>query len=225
MKLSKRLRRSFYSQPWLVRAATDRFHRLYYNRNDRTWRNTRWLGTDVEKCPLDLWIYQEILHELRPEVIIETGTRHGGSARYLASLCDLIGTGRVLSIDIDEAAGRPEHDRIHYFTGSSTGPEASKFIRDFVGDASPVVVILDSDHARTHVLDEMELYSDFVTRGSYLIVEDTNVNGHPVDPGFGPGPWEAIETFMARDKRFEIDHEREKFFLTFNPRGYLKKVA
>ena len=71
--------------------------------------DTRWLGVRTDKCPLDLWIYQELLHELRPDLIVETGTAFGGSALYFASLCDLLGHGRVLTIDVQPQEGRPEH--------------------------------------------------------------------------------------------------------------------
>jgi cephalosporin hydroxylase len=88
-----------------------------------------------------------------------------------------------------------------------------------------VLVILDSDHSRDHVLDELRIYSRWVTPGSYLIVEDTNVNDHPALPEHGPGPMEALEEFLAETDEFEIDAPREKFFLTFNPRGFLRKRA
>jgi cephalosporin hydroxylase len=86
-----------------------------------------------------------------------------------------------------------------------------------------VLVILDSNHERDHVLDELRLYGPLVSSGSYLIVEDSNVNGHPVVPAFGPGPSEAIADFLAETDEFSVDATREKFFLTFNPGGYLRK--
>ncbi len=84
-------------------------------------------------------------------------------------------------------------------------------------------MILDSDHRREHVLRELELYSRFVTPGCYLVVEDTNINGHPVAPTFGPGPMEAVRDFLASTDDFEVDHSREKLLLTFNPSGYLRR--
>jgi cephalosporin hydroxylase len=74
-----------------------------------------------------------------------------------------------------------------------------------------------------HVLREMEIYSQLVTRGSYMIVEDSNVNGHPIMPNWGDGPFEAIEEFLKHNDSFEIDKECEKYYMTFNPNGYLKK--
>jgi len=198
------------------------FHRLYYHSASRTWSNTYWLGTQTQKCPLDLWVYQEILHELRPEAIVETGTASGGSASYLAAICDLLGTGRIVTVDVVERE-RPAHERVTYLTGSSTDPQIAAQVLEFVGDDSPVLVILDSDHSRDHVLEELRLYAPLVTPGSYVIVEDTNVNGHPVSPDFGPGPMEAVDEFLRESAEFAVDAEREKLLLTFNPRGYLRR--
>jgi cephalosporin hydroxylase len=202
----------------------DHFHRLYYESGDQTWKNTFWLGIQTEKCPLDLWIYQEIIFEIRPDVIIESGTYNGGSALFLASLCDLMGKGQMISIDIERKENRPKHDRIIYLLGSSTSKEITEAIQNFIRNNDQVLVILDSDHNKDHVLRELEIYSQFVTKGSYIIVEDTNINGHPVDPEFGPGPREAVEEFLEKNNNFIIDGSREKFYLTFDPGGYLKRI-
>ena len=199
------------------------FHRLFYDSGTRTWSNTRWLGVPLQKCPFDLWVYQELLHELRPAVIVECGTAYGGSALFLASLCDLLGEGEIVTIDIEEYADRSVHDRITYLSGSSTDPAIVETVRDRVKGRSPVLVLLDSNHERDHVLAELRLYGPLVTPGSYLVVEDSNVNGNPVLPDFGPGPAEAIEAFLAESDDFEVDESREKYFLTFNPSGYLRK--
>lgn len=207
------------------RALVDEFHRLYFDARafNMTWRNTFWMGHPILKCPLDLWLYQEILHRVRPAVVIETGTAFGASAHFIASMMDLVGTGRIITVDIEARAGRPAHPRITYVTGSSVAPEIVEQVRDLVGAAAPVLVLLDSDHARDHVLAELEAYSPMVTPGSYLIVEDTNLNGHPADPEFGPGPMEALDTFLSANPPFAHDTEMDKFFLTFNPRGYLRR--
>lgn len=202
---------------------TEAFHRLYYG--TAVWKDTYWLGVRTQKCPLDLWVYQEILHETRPDLILETGTAHGGSALYLASVCDLLGRGEVVTVDISPVEGRPQHDRITYLTGSSTADEVVGEAERLATDHERVLVILDSDHSRDHVLDELRIYSRLVSPGSYLVVEDSNVNGHPVLVEHGPGPMEALEEFLAESDEFEVDAAREKFFLTFNPRGYLRKQA
>jgi cephalosporin hydroxylase len=93
-----------------------------------------------------------------------------------------------------------------------------------ISPSDTVLVILDSDHSKQHVLNELRLYHSFVTEGSYLIVEDSNINGHPVLPQFGPGPMEALDEFLQENDDFVIDESKHKFLITFNPRGYLKKV-
>jgi cephalosporin hydroxylase len=201
------------------------FHRLFYDSGKQTWSNTYWLGVPAQKCAFDLWVYQEMLHELRPAVIVECGTANGGSALFLASICALLGQGEVVTVDIAEQPGRPSHERITYLKGSSTDPETLESVKQLVAGRTPVVVILDSDHSRDHVLNELRLYAPLVSAGSYVIVEDSNVNGHPVVPDFGPGPAEAVTRFLAETDEFEVDRSREKFFLTFNPSGYLRKRA
>jgi cephalosporin hydroxylase len=200
------------------------FHRLYYDAREQTWWQTYWLGTPASKCPLDLWVYQEILAETRPDLIVETGTHMGGSALFFASMCDILGQGRVVTIDIVEAE-RPAHDRIRYMHGSSIDPAIVDEVRTTAVGVSRVMVVLDSDHEAGHVLAELRAYAPLVTPGCYLIVEDTSVNGHPVLPEHGPGPAEAVEAFLAEDERFQVDRERETFLLTFNPGGYLRRVS
>lgn len=178
----------------------------------------------AQKCPLDLWIYQEIIFELRPDLIIETGTCYGGSTLFLAHMCEMIGNGKVISVDLKALATRPWHDRIGYIAGSSIDQAVIKFISKKATSARTILVILDSDHNRDYVLKEMECYAPLVTKGSYLIVEDSDVNGHPICPDHGPGPAEAITDFLKTHPEFEVDLSREKFMMTQNPGGYLRKV-
>jgi len=221
------LYRRISSNPKDEQALVDQFHRLYFDARafNMTWRNTYWMGHAILKCPLDLWLYQEILHTVRPAVVVETGTAFGGSAHYLASMMDLLGHGRVITIDIEDRPGRPPHPRITYLTGSSTDPNMVHQVRELVGPAAPVVVLLDSDHAMAHVAAELTLYAPLVTPGSYLIVEDTNLNGHPVFADHGPGPMEALEDFLPGHPEFAHDAGMDKFFLTFNPQGFLKRIG
>jgi len=188
-----------------------------------TWMKTSWLGVPLAKCPLDLWVYQELLRAIRPQLVIETGTAFGGSALFLANMFDLIGGGEVISIDLRSTPHLPKHPRITYFSGSSTSPEIVQQIRERAAGKSAIMVILDSDHRRDHVLAELRIYGPLVTPGSYMIVEDTNVNGRPVLPGFGPGPAEAIDEFLRDNSDFAIDGSCEKFLMTFSPGGFLKK--
>lgn len=205
--------------------AVERFTEVYYDGAllGETRADTRWLGVRTDKCPLDLWIYQELLHEVAPDVIVETGTAFGGSALFLASICDLLDRGRVVSIDVQEQEGRPSHPRISYLHGSSTAPATLERLRAGIGPGETVMAVLDSDHRKEHVLAELRLLGDLVTPGSYLVVEDTILNGHPVSPDFGPGPMEAVEEFLRESVGFEVDLRREKFLLTFNRKGYLRR--
>ena len=142
----------------------------------------------------------------------------------MAGVCDLLGQGRIITIDISVAyKQRVDHPRITYIHGSSLSDSTLETVRAAAAGAERVLVLLDSDHSRDHVLAEMRAYAPLVTPGSYLVVEDTNINGHPVAPDFGPGPMEALDEFLADDTAFEVDRECEKFLLTFNPRGDLRR--
>ncbi len=202
----------------------DDFHRLYYDSFQTTWTSTFWLGVRALKCPLDLWIYQELIHELSPDLIVESGTAEGGSALFLASICELRRHGEVVSIDVADAPGRPAHPRLEYLRGSSTSEDVLARVRERAAGKRTVLAILDSDHSKANVLAELRAYAPIVTRGSYLIVEDTNVNGHPVLPSFGPGPMEAVDEFLGENQGFLVDRSREKLLLTFNPRGWLRRI-
>jgi cephalosporin hydroxylase len=139
-------------------------------------------------------------------------------------LFDHIGHGRVVTVDVDVKPGRPEHPRISYVTGSSVDPAVVARVRDEVGSRRAMVV-LDSDHHAAHVHAEILAYSPLVHRDDYLIVEDTNVNGHPVFPDFGPGPMEAVERFLSTTDAFVVDARCERFLMTLHPRGYLRRTA
>lgn len=203
---------------------TNMFHILFYYRKDQTWNNTYWLGVPVLKCPLDLWVYQEIIFDLRPDVIVECGTYKGGTAVFIAHILDILNNGKVISIDIKDWKGRPEHKRIDYLLGSSTSKDIVSQIARLINGKERIMAILDSDHSKEHVLEELKIYSSFVTKGSYLVVEDTDLNGHPVIPSMGPGPMEAVKQFIKGNNDFVIDRTKEKFFMTQNPNGYLLKV-
>jgi cephalosporin hydroxylase len=207
-------------------ATVDAFHKIYYER----WEGRQhtldlvWLGTKATKSPNDMWTYQEILVESQPELIFESGTRYGGTTLFLASVLDMIGgPGRVLSLDIDPTMKRPKHPRIDYLIGSSIEADTiEKIHRAAAGRRT--MVILDSDHYEPHVSKELNAYHDIVSPGCYLIVEDTNVNGRPVLPDFGAGPGEAVDKFIASHPEFVVDRDRERFLMTLNPGGYLRRL-
>ena len=204
--------REFYEAPTLP-GETQGLHSL-----------TRYHGIETHKCPFDLWIFQEILFDVRPALVIELGTFLGGTTLFLAHQLELLGKGSVLSVDIRDLP-RPEYYRIEYILGGTQSPEVIEHVRQRAGAADgPVVVIHDADHHYDVCLDDLEVYGPLTSPGSYLIVEDTNVNGHPVLTEWGPGPWEAVDAFLAGNPEFERDPEREKYLLTYNPGGYLRRT-
>lgn len=205
------------------------YHRWYYD--TRVWTRVTWEGVQVKKSVQDLWNYQEIIWELRPAVILEFGVFAGGSSLWFARVLDALGSGRVISVDIDTSRV-PEavrsHPRVELITSSSTEPEllASLALLRSADPAQPWFVVLDSDHSRDHVYAELEGITPFLRTGDYVIVEDANINGHPVMPEFGPGPFEAVEDFMTHDPgRYRRDEARErKFGWSFAPAGFLIRM-
>jgi cephalosporin hydroxylase len=206
-------------------AVVDAFHKLYYDqRIDR--RSTvylNWFGWRLVKCPFDAWTYQEIIVETRPQLIVECGTRFGGGAIFMATILDLLGEGEVLSIDTDTKPTRPSHPRITYVAGSSVDPAILARVHAAAA-GKRTMVVLDSDHSAAHVAKELAVYPDVVTRGCYLIVDDTNIGGNPVWQDEDPGPMKAIDEWLPTQDRFEIDPSRERFMLSLNPRGFLRRV-
>ena len=202
------------------------FSDLYYNAlkgEDQIFKRTTWMNVPCFKCPLDLWIYQEIIAEIQPDLIIETGTHMGGSALFMAHMLDIVGKGEIITIDVVKTAPRPDHPRIRYVTGSSADPDLIQAMLDDRPDEMRLAV-LDSDHSKSHVLNELNLLAPYVSLGSYIIVEDTNINGHPSYTSFGEGPYEAVEEFLESTRNFTVDYSKEKFLMTFNPNGYLKRI-
>jgi cephalosporin hydroxylase len=206
-------------------AVVDAFHKLYYDQRieGRKTVYLNWFGWRLVKCPFDAWTYQEIIVETRPQVIVECGTRFGGGAIFMATILDLLGEGEVFSIDTDTQPSRPSHPRIRYIAGSSVDPA----IVARVGAAAAgrrTMVVLDSDHSAAHVANELKVYPGLVTPGCYLIVDDTNIGGNPVWQDEDPGPMKALNEWLPTQDWFEIDPSRERFMLSLNPRGFLKRV-
>ena len=208
-------------------AAVDAFHRVFFETRDGAQRtlNVNWLGYRATKCPFDMWTYQEIVVETRPELIVEAGTRLGGTSVFLATIFDLLGIpGRIVTIDTIFDTRFPKHPRIEYLTGSSLDQPIVDRVREAAA-GKRTMLILDSLHTAEHVGAELKLYADIVSPGCYLVVEDMNVNGHPVLPDYGPGPTEAVEAFLATTDQFVVDRDRERFLMTLNPGGYLRRVG
>ena len=172
----------------------------------------RWAGTNIWQHPLDLWTLQETISEVKPALLIETGTHKGGSALFYANLMDVLGTGRVLTIDIIQIH-ELDHERIECLHGSSTDPATVDEVRKRVEAADgPVFVILDGNHDRDHVAQELELYAPFVTPGSYLLSQDGIIDKFWMFRDTRPGPLPANREFLDRHPEFEHDKERNERF-------------
>ncbi len=200
----------------------------FYNTN--VWKGIHYRGVRTLKLPLDMWNYQELIFENNIHWVLETGSRHGGSALFFADLLAAGGReGGVVSIDVTHEALHPlaaTHPRIQFLLGDSTSDFTLKQAMELVPARRQggLLLILDSDHAAPHVLRELKAWVPQLRRGDYLIVEDTIVNGHPVRPEFGPGPLEAVEAYLVPNpNRLVHDSAREeKFACTFAYRGYYK---
>jgi len=185
----------------------------------------KWLGHPIWQNILDLWTIQETLHEIQPDLLIESGTHRGGSALFFAHLFDLMGKGRVVTIDVDQRH-EVTHPRITFLTGNSTTPDTLQQIRRAVDAVpGPVMVILDSDHHSSHVAMEMEAYSRFVTVDSYMLVQDGVIDIMPTLRSDRPGPLPAIRQFLRGHPEFEIDRSRSsRFLVTHHPLGWLRRL-
>jgi cephalosporin hydroxylase len=219
------------------RATVERFHELYYN-SPYTNGVNRWMGIRAVQNPNDVWIIQEILFEVKPDFLVETGTFKGGSAVMWALLLREINpSSRIITIDIEDQAAEAKalpifQERVDFLVGSSTAPQMIAEVKRRVAGRR-AVVLLDSNHRKEHVLAELKAYADIIPVGSYIIVQDSNINGHPVfidanSPGGyyagHPGPMEAIEAFLASEPRFWADPLRERLLMTISPRGYLRRM-
>ncbi len=201
--------------------------------------NFTWLGRPIIQYPQDIIAMQEIIWQIKPDLIIETGIAHGGSLILSASILELIGNdGHVLGIDIDirqhnriEIEKHPMTKRITMIEGSSIDPVIVKKANTFAENKKRILVILDSNHTHEHVLEELRLYSSMVAKGSYLIVMDTVVDDMSEDffqnrPwGKGNNPKTAVREFLKTNDRFIVDKQMEnKLLITVAPEGYLKCI-
>ncbi|MEI7929233.1 MAG: CmcI family methyltransferase [Verrucomicrobiales bacterium] len=187
--------------------------------------STTWLGYPIWQNTLDLWTIQETLAEIKPALLIECGTNRGGSARYYSHLFDLMGHGEIVSIDV-EKLHELQLPRVQFLLGTSVDDTIVATVRERVARCGgPVMVILDSDHSEAHVARELEIYSAFVTPGSYLMVQDGVIDiVNSFQKQGRPGPLPAIRKFLAQHSEFALDQERcDRFMVTHHPMGWLKR--
>ncbi len=182
-------------------------------------RESYWMGVRALKNPLDIWIYQEILHEVRPTAVVELGSALGGGTLFLCHMLDLLEIDApVIAVDLSHAEFAAKHKRITTVTGDTRDPDVIERVRELCGDRR-VLLIHDGSHEAPVVLDDLRNYSPVIAPGSYLIVED----GVTDTLGGVPGPLVAIEQFLRESPAFEVDEARERFLLTYNPKGFLRR--
>jgi cephalosporin hydroxylase len=209
---------------WII----DSYHRLWYDSPD-TWQKNEFLGFGVKQAPSDLWIYQELLFANPPAFVLQTGVSEGGSILFFAHLLDLIkapSSAIVIGVDIEISASarRIDHPRVRLIEASSVSPDTIDKIRALL-PAPTGFVSLDSDHSEVHVLAELRAYAPLVSVGSHLVAEDANINGHPVFPSAGPGPFEAVERFLSEGSAFVRDDDVWKRHLfSLHQYGWLKRI-
>jgi cephalosporin hydroxylase len=216
------------SLEWMLHA--DRYKYSY---------NFSWLGRPIIKFPTDIVLLQEIIWDVKPDLIIETGIAHGGSLVLSASMLELIGgDGRVVGIDIDirqhnrqAIQCHPMFKRMVLLEGSSTAPDIVRQVADLAAGKRSILVCLDSLHTHAHVLRELELYAPFVSIGSYLVLPDTFIEwfpkGYYADRPWdvGNNPFTAMQEFLTRTDDFVIDRERaQKLLISEGFDGYLRRV-
>jgi len=202
---------------------------FYYN---NIWKNMAYRGVRTLKLPQDMWNYQEIIEEHDIQWVIETGTRHGGSAMFFGDLLAARkARGKVITIDIshdDVAPAAREHKKISLALANAGNPRVAAKVMAAIPEnlRGPTLLILDSDHTADHVYNELVGFVPHLRTGDYVIVEDTIVNGHPVRPDFGPGPWEGVERFKAEFPDLLVaDIERErKFGCTAAANGFYRRA-
>lgn len=189
-----------------------------------------WMGIPTYKNPMDMWIYQEMIFELKPDVIVEIGSYAGGSTQFLAEMLDIVGNGIVVAIDIDRTRYVAAHDRIVTVTGDSSSEPIVSRVAELC-EGRNVMVIHDGDHSRPQVIKDLRAYAPFVSVGHYLIVEDGICD--QMKPGVATGlygewpdggPLAATREFLAENNDFEVDKSRERYIITYNPEGFLKRV-
>ena len=200
--------------------------------------NFSWMGRPIIQYPQDMIAMQELIWEIKPDLIIETGIAHGGSLIFYASLLELIGNGEVLGIDIDirehnrrEIEKHPMFKRIKMIQGSSVDERTVVEVEKYAQGKNKIMVCLDSNHTHEHVLQELNWYAPFVSQGSYMVVFDTIVEYLPNDylPGrawkVGDNPATAVEEFLKKNDAFEIDRSIDnKLLISVAPGGYLKRI-
>jgi cephalosporin hydroxylase len=212
------------SQLWLKSAWQ---HKFSYN--------FTWLGTPIIQLPEDMLMMQELLFKIKPDVVVETGTAHGGTAVFYASILEVLGNGHVISIDIEirehnrfAIAAHPMHKRISLIEGSSIDEAIVADVRKMIRPDDKVLVALDSNHTYSHVRQELEKYSSLVSPGSYIVVFD-GVMEMLTDAPNGKSEWAtdspavATQDFLSEHAEFKVDWYYNRLGVTYCQGGFLRR--
>ena len=196
-------------------AVVKAFQRIYHRAARRTWHDVWYRGTRLHAYPTDLWVYQELLEELKPGLVVQTGTYRGGTALFLADRLQIIGRGQVVTIDAEAEANRPQHPRLTYLTGPPTAADIVDEVRGRLDASEPALLLLGAGTTKDEVLAELESYAPLAPAGSVVVVEHTHLDG----------PAAALQEFLGTTSDFEVDARGDRHFLTQNPGGVLRRVA
>lgn len=195
-----------------------------------------WFGIPIIQSPEDIVLMQEIIYKVRPDVILDIGIAHGGSAVFYSSMLELLGKGRVIAVDIDirkhnrdVVEKHPFFDRIELIEGSSISDEIVNLVKSKIKPHETVLISLDSNHTRDHVLEELRKYWPLIPIGSYFIVFDTVTSdmaksGAAEASYIDNGPLEAVNLFLKENSHFEIDKHYNKLFISHSRDGFLKRI-
>jgi cephalosporin hydroxylase len=191
----------------------------------QAWKGATWLGRPVNRYPADLHVYQELLVQVRPSLVVLAGDDEGlgGRALFVASVCDQLGHGRVVTVGRGSASAQPTHPRVTHVAGAPESSAAAEEVAALAPDPPDALVMVGLG-AMGRVVAAFERYAPLVPIGGYMVVENTVVNGRPAGAGFGPGPYEAVEAILGRTGDFVPDPAGERYMVTFNRSGYLKRV-
>jgi cephalosporin hydroxylase len=199
---------------------------LLYHQNNLHF-NQKYRGIQMIKNPFDMIIYEELMFEIRPSIIIEIGTSQGGFSLWLADRMKMISQkGRIITMDLNDIGKKNlekfDHKNIIPFVGDCNSPEIIRSVCNLITKDDIVMIIEDSSHTFENTKKTLENYKDLVSVGSYFVIEDGICD--LLDLGISPGPMKAVESWILENTDYEIDRSKEKYILTYNPKGYLRRI-
>lgn len=200
---------------------------LYYHQENLHFKQ-KYRDLKMKKNPFDLVIYEEIIWEIKPNVIVEIGSAFGGFTLWLLDRMRIarIKDPRVITIDLTEIGNSnlkaSKEERVTSLVGDCNSDEVIKKVKEQISKKDKVMIIEDSSHTYENTLSVLDNYKEFVSKGSYFVIEDGICD--VLDLPISPGPMKAVESWIKKNPQYEIDRERERYIMTYNPKGYLKRI-